>query len=98
MLHAKTVGKPPSKHHHKIDYIADLNGLISGVALYPQLIKILVTHHAGDLSLTTFIIVFTTNIIWFAYGVHRKALPVLIASALNLSASGIIISLFYLYR
>lgn len=99
MLHpAKDKKQPDSKHHHTIDYIADANGIISGVALFPQLFKIIRTQQAGDLSIVTFYIVLLTNIVWFAYGLHRKAMPILFASTLNLSASGAIVALYYMFR
>lgn len=98
MPHATRRKGDDPDHHHAIDLIADANALVSGLALYPQLIKVVATHHVNDLSVVTFYIVFFTNITWFAYGIHRRALPVLLTSVMNLGASGILIALVYMFR
>ncbi|MEK7473580.1 MAG: PQ-loop domain-containing transporter [Patescibacteria group bacterium] len=85
------------RHNHPIDLLAEANGLLSGIALYPQVFKALATRQVSDLSPTTFFIIFTTNIIWFAYAIHRRALPVIVASILNGIASGVLIAFFFLY-
>ena len=81
------------RHHHPIDFLAEANALLSGIALFPQLFKILNTNRLGDLAPTSFLIVFITNLIWHAYGWHRKNLPTIIASALTIVASGMILLL-----
>ena len=81
------------KHHHPIDLLAEANALLSGIGLFPQLFKIINTHRLGDLSPSTFLIVFVTNLIWHAYGWHRKNLPTIVASALTAIASGTILLL-----
>lgn len=86
------------KHNHAIDVIADVNGIVSGIALYPQLLKVMETKSVSDLEPLTFFIVFLTSIIWFAYAIHRRALPVILASILNLIASGWIIGFFFVFK
>jgi uncharacterized protein with PQ loop repeat len=85
------------RHNHPIDLLAEANSVISGIALYPQLFKVLQTRQVSDLSLTTFLIVFVTNIVWFAYAVHRRALPIMLASILNGVASAFLIYFFVAY-
>jgi uncharacterized protein with PQ loop repeat len=72
-----------TKHNHPIDFLAEANGLLSGIALYPQLFKVLVTHSTADLAPSTFFIMFVNNIIWHVYAWHRKAAPIIISSSLT---------------
>ncbi|MBU1034528.1 hypothetical protein KKF59_00155 [Patescibacteria group bacterium] len=85
-------------HHHPIDRIANINSLVTGIALYPQLFKIIYSHSIGDLSMATFLIIFLTNIIWHFYGWHRRTLPVIFSSALNLLASCAILFLITIFH
>lgn len=79
-----------SRHHHPIDYIGDLNGLISGITLYPQLYHAYTSHSLAGLSLTTFILILLNSIIWIAYAIHRNLTALLVSSCLNaLSSLGI---------
>lgn len=84
-----------SKHKHPIDRLAELNAFVGGIALYPQLFKILATHDVSALAPTSFLIMFASNLMWYAYGWHRSALPVIISSALSaLAAAGILVLMF----
>ncbi len=78
-------------HNHFIDKLALLNGLISGLALYPQVYSVLVTDSLAGLSLTTFVLIFINSVIWFFYAVHRALFSLGLASLLNSIASGILI-------
>lgn len=80
-------------HHHLIDRLAFFNGLISGIALYPQVYSIFLTGSTAGVSLTTFIIVFINSIVWLFYAVHRQLFSLGLASMLNLIASGLLIFL-----
>lgn len=82
-------------HHHFIDRLAFLNGFISGVALYPQVITVLLSGSAEGVSLTTFSIIFLNSVVWMFYSIHRGLLSLGIASLLNALAS-IILLLFIL--
>ncbi|KAA0206993.1 hypothetical protein EDM68_00160 [Candidatus Uhrbacteria bacterium] len=86
------------RHNHPIDLLAEANGLLSGIALYPQVFKALTTRHVADLAPSTFFIMFVTNLIWFAYAVHRRALPIIIASIMNILAAGTLVVLFFVFK
>jgi len=78
-------------HHHLIDKLAFFNGIISGVALYPQVWAVL---HGGDsenLSVSTFILILINSIVWVLYALHRRLISLAIASLLNIIASAILI-------
>lgn len=80
-----------------MDYIAEVNALIGGLALYPQLYKAVQTHDVADLSTATFFILFCTNIVWSLYGIHRKDPAILCSSCLVLIASGALLTLKILW-
>ena len=81
------------QHHHPIDRLANVNGIVTGLALWPQLIKALVTHSTEDLSLWAFAIIFINSVVWTAYAWHRSLTPLKVSSILNLVASGVIIGM-----
>ncbi|MFH1078156.1 MAG: PQ-loop repeat-containing protein [Patescibacteria group bacterium] len=80
------------KHNHPIDRIAKLNALVSGVALYPQLIKVICTGNVVGFSFLTYALIILNSVVWIVYAVHRKLLPLLISSILNcMAALGIVL-------
>lgn len=85
------------RHNHPIDLLAEANSIVSGIALYPQVFKVLQTRQVADLSPTTFFIIFITNIVWLIYAVHRRALPVMLASIMHTISSGLLIYFFVMY-
>ncbi len=78
-------------HHHLVDKLAFINGLISGIALYPQVYSILVSGSVVGMSLTTYVLIFLNSIVWLLYAVHRDLISLAIASILNIIASGILL-------
>ena len=81
-----------NKHHNPIDRLAQVNALVSGIALYPQLFKVFITGNVTGFSLLTYILIALNSLIWIIYAIHRNLLPLLISSALNfLAGLGIII-------
>lgn len=80
-------------HHHPIDRLGNINGLISGVTLYPQLFHAFTSKSLEGLSLTTFILIFLNSAVWIAYAKHRKLPALLISSVLNGLSSGAIATL-----
>ena len=88
----------PKIHHHPIDFVADANAILSGIALYPQLFQVLKTHNVSGLSLTTFFILAATQIIWLLYGIHRRAVPVIVTSLMNGIGAGLLLFLIHLWR
>lgn len=71
------------RHDHIIDRLAQVNGFVTGVALYPQLIRAAVTGAIEGLSTTAFAIIFINSIVWIAYARHRHIAPLVVASVLN---------------
>jgi uncharacterized protein with PQ loop repeat len=83
-------------HRHPVDYVANLNSVLSGVALYPQLFSLVRGGTAEGLSVITFLIIAVNSLVWVMYAVHRHAPPLLISGACNfVAASGILLCIFY---
>jgi uncharacterized protein with PQ loop repeat len=80
-------------HNHTVDQLANVNGIVTGLALYPQLIRALITGRVQDLSSLAFGLILINSIIWVVYAVHRRIRPLVVSSFLNIIASGAIIAL-----
>lgn len=79
--------------NHRIDQLAAVNGVVTGLALYPQLFLAIKSGSVNDLSPWAFALIFTNSIVWVAYAMHRNIKPLAIASFLNAIASGLIVFL-----
>lgn len=78
----------PIIHRHLIDRLAFINGIVSGIALYPQLWSVLSLKAAEGISTLTYLLIFLNSLIWVAYAVHRGLFSLGVASLLNVVASG----------
>lgn len=85
----------PVHKEHFIDKLAKLNGVLTGIALYPQLIKVILTGVKENLSVTAFAIIFINSIVWVVYARHRRITPLIVASALNGIAAAILMVLAF---
>lgn len=83
-------------HVHLIDRLAVLNGFVSGIALYPQVFKILATQNFAAVSLLSFVVILLNNIVWAVYAFHRALVSLLLAALLNIVASGVVIGTYLL--
>jgi uncharacterized protein with PQ loop repeat len=77
----------PVIHHHVIDRLAFVNGLVSGIALYPQVWNVLAHESAANISTLTYTLILLNSLVWVMYAVHRGLLSLGIASLLNALAS-----------
>jgi uncharacterized protein with PQ loop repeat len=76
------------KHRqHWLDRIAIANGLFSGIALFPQVFKVVWTGDTAGLSLLSFSFIAVNSFIWLLYAMHRGLIALGISSVLNLLAS-----------
>lgn len=80
-------------HHHLIDKVAIYAGIISGLALYPQIYIVIMTKNVTGLSSVSFFIIFLNSVIWTIYGIHRRLMALIISSILNALAAMILIIL-----
>ncbi len=87
-------------HRHFIDRVALINAFVSAFALYPQLFVLLTNVHVDtkSFSMVSFILIFTSSILWLWYGVHQRVVPLIVSSLLNAGAAGGIILLLLFHR
>ncbi len=83
------------RHKHWVDYLAEVNSVISAIALFPQLFALLRGRSAEGLSLLSFFLIALNSCVWLMYGIHRRTPPLIISSICNALASmGILILVF----
>ncbi len=82
-------------HNHVIDRIAVLNGVLSGIALYPQVWRVLATGDMSGVSIATFSIISLNSAVWVLYAMHRGLIALGIASVLNFFASFMMVSILF---
>jgi MtN3 and saliva related transmembrane protein len=75
------------------DWLGSFAGICTTLAFLPQVIRTWRTGSARDLSLG-WLVIFTTGVIlWLAYGLMTKALPLILANLATLVLVGILILL-----
>lgn len=65
--------------------------LLTTAAFLPQVYKTLKTQQADDLSLTTFLMIFTGTICWCIHGMNINDKPLIFANGITAILSGIIL-------
>ncbi|MCK4851660.1 MAG: SemiSWEET transporter [Candidatus Omnitrophica bacterium] len=84
------------------DFHIGLIGMIAGVcttaSFLPQIIKILRTHHARDISLGMYIALATGILLWLVYGILVRRLPIILANSVAVVFCGIIIAAKLVYN
>ncbi len=77
--------------------LVTLIGMISAVlttgAFVPQALKTIRSRSTEDLSLLTFLMMFSGTLLWFIYGMQINDLPLIVANAISACLTGIILSL-----
>jgi MtN3 and saliva related transmembrane protein len=72
-------------------------GAISTFSGLPQIIKIVTTRKTRDLSLITLIMLCTSSVLWLAYGIAVRDLPLIATNAVAsvFSSSALVFKLIY---
>jgi len=87
------VGDTPSRKK-AMDYIT-LLGLLAGVltttAFVPQVVKTWRTKSAEDISLVMFIMLVTGIVLWLAYGLLIRSLPLILSNGIAVFLTGSIL-------
>jgi MtN3 and saliva related transmembrane protein len=68
------------------------------ISFIPQTIKTIKTRHTKDLSLGMYFILNAGIIFWLAYGIFKNDLPIILANAITLALTLIILGLKIKYR
>jgi len=67
-----------------LSVLATIFGVVNGFANLPQIYKIFKTKKAKDLSITTYLILIMSSIVWIFYGIEIMNIPVLTMNGLAL--------------
>jgi len=84
-----------------MDYLTVLGvaaGTLTTSSFIPQIIKIIKTKSAKDVSLVMFIIISFGISLWLVYGILKSDIPIIIANAVTLVFNLIVLGLKYKYR
>lgn len=82
-----------------IEYVGMLAGFCTTIAFIPQLVKVLRTKTAQNISTLMYLIFILGVILWIIYGVYRNSWPIIIANAFTLLfASAILFVKLFLDR
>jgi MtN3 and saliva related transmembrane protein len=81
-----------------VDVLGYVAGLITAFTFFPQVIKTWKTKSAKDVSLAMFVIAFTNQILWLAFGALRADPVIIITNAVMLVMTSLMISLKLKYN
>lgn len=81
-----------------VDILGYLAGLITAFTFLPQVIKTWKTKSAKDVSLAMFVIAFSNQILWLAFGILRDDPVIIITNAVMLVMTCVMISLKLKYN
>lgn len=71
--------------------LGHIGSFLSSITFIPQVYKAWQSKSVGDLSIGMMLIVFTSTIIWLAYGWHFKLKPVIICNSIIMALSALLI-------
>jgi MtN3 and saliva related transmembrane protein len=79
-------------------YIGITAGILTGISLLPQLLKILREKKAEDISIPMLFILFAGLALWITYGVMIEDLPLIITNSFSLLLNSLIIVFSLKYK
>jgi MtN3 and saliva related transmembrane protein len=81
-----------------IEFVGYAAAVCTTVAFFPQLLKAWQTRSTADISLTMFLVLVTGIVLWLAYGVLIRDLPLIAANGVTLLLAGAILALKLRYK
>jgi MtN3 and saliva related transmembrane protein len=81
-----------------IDMLGLVAGSLTTVSFVPQVLKIWRTKSGNDVSYGMFLLFSVGVLLWLIYGLALSAAPIVIANAVTLLLSLIVVALKYRYR
>ena len=79
-------------------YIGIAAGVLTSIALLPQLIKIIRTKNADDLSWMTLLVLLSGLCIWLWYGVVKNDVPIIVTNSFSVVVNILIIVFSLKYK
>ena len=80
------------------DLIGIVAGTLTTISFIPQLLRILRTRSADDISWGMFSVFAMGTTLWIVWGVGQRAVPVILANAITLLLTAVIMFLKWRYR
>ncbi len=74
-----------------IEILATVLGVITGLANVPQIVKILKSKSAKDISIMTNLIFVLSSVVWLIYGFQLDNYPLIVANIIYVITYGLII-------
>ena len=81
-----------------VDILGYVAGLLTAFTFLPQVLKTWKTKSAKDVALAMFVIAFTNQVLWLAFGILREDPVIIITNAVMLLMTGLMISLKLKYN
>lgn len=79
-------------------YVGIIAGICTAISLLPQLVKLIKTKKAEDLSLFYLIILFVGLSLWIWYGFLRDDLPIIVTNCLSILINSVVLVLSIRYK
>lgn len=76
-----------------LSYVGYIAAALSTAGFVPQAIHTIRTRSTKDLSMSTFLILCTSTILWFVYGMAIRNLPIIFANGITCSLLMVILSI-----
>ena len=73
-------------------------GVLTGISLLPQLVKMIKEKEGKDISAGMLIVLLAGLAVWVAYGIMKKDWPIIITNAFSFLVNSIIITLKFVYE
>ena len=80
------------------DFIGLSAGTLTTISFVPQVIKTWRSKSADDISTAMFSLFSLGLILWLIYGVYLQSLPIILANAVTLFLTAVMLTLKYRYR
>jgi MtN3 and saliva related transmembrane protein len=74
-----------------MSYFGIIGAILTTTAFLPQALKTIKTKETKDLSLSTFLLIFSGTICWCIYGIAISDLPLIVANSITAVLAGIIV-------
>ena len=84
--------------NHYSQYVGIAAGILTGVSLLPQLIKIIKEKKANSISFVMLAILLAGLCVWIVYGVLKKDYPIIVTNSFSLLTNIIIVVLTAKYK
>ncbi|HYD21241.1 MAG TPA: SemiSWEET transporter [Flavipsychrobacter sp.] len=73
-------------------------GVLTGISMLPQLVKMIKEKEGKDISAGMLIVLLAGLAVWVAYGIMKKDWPIIITNAFSFLVNSIIITLKFVYE